>query len=57
MHMQIFAAYTCNRPSSVRGMVTHFDGLAPLVVIAVTRESSSSLLSFNFLTSDSVTRT
>jgi hypothetical protein len=37
-------------------MVTHFDGWLPFVVIAVINESSSSFLSFNFLTSDSMAR-
>ena len=47
---------TCNLPSSVLGIVTHFDGLAPFVVMAVTNDSNSSLLSFNFLTSDSTNK-
>lgn len=34
-------------------MVTHFDGRAPFVVMAVTSESSSSLLSLSFFTRDS----
>ena len=45
---------TWSRPSRVRGIVTHFVGWAPLVVMAVIRESSSSLFSFNFFTRDSI---
>ena len=45
---------TWSRPSSVRGIVTHFVGWAPLVVMAVIKESSSSLFSFNFFTRDSI---
>ena len=45
---------TWSRPSRVRGMVTHLVGWAPLVVMAVIRESSSSLFSFNFFTRDSI---
>ena len=48
--------FTCNLPSRVLCIVTHFDGWAPLVVIAVIRLSSSSLFSFNFLTRDSMAR-
>ena len=45
---------TWSRPSRVRGIVTHFVGWAPLVVMAVIKESSSSLFSFNFFTRDSI---
>ena len=45
---------TWRRPSSVRGMVTHLVGWAPLVVMAVINESSSSLFSLSFLTRDSM---
>ena len=38
----------------MRGIVTHLEGRAPLVVMAVTSDSSSSRLSLSFLTSDSV---
>lgn len=48
--------FTCNRPSSVRWMVTHLLGWAPFVVIAVINESNSSRFSFNFLTNDSIAR-
>lgn len=48
--------FTCNRPSSVRCMVTHLLGWAPFVVIAVINESNSSRFSFNFLTNDSIAR-
>ena len=41
---------TCNRPSKVLWMVTHFVGWAPLVVMAVIKLSNSSLFSFNFFT-------
>lgn len=37
-------------------MVTHLLGCAPFVVIAVISESSSSLFSFSFFTSDSIAR-
>lgn len=48
--------YTCKRPSNVRCMVTHLLGCAPLVVMAVMRESSSSFFSFSFLTKLSIAR-
>lgn len=47
---------TCSRPSSVRWMVTHLLGWAPLVVIAVMSESSSSFFSFSFFTRLSMAR-
>lgn len=47
---------TCNLPSKVLWIVTHLLGCAPLVVIAVISESSSSLFSLSFLTSDSMAR-
>ena len=37
-------------------MVTHFVGVAPLVVMAEIRLSNSSLFSFSFLTRDSIAR-
>lgn len=48
--------FTCNRPSSVRWIVTHLLGCAPFVVIAVINESNSSRFSFSFFTSDSMAR-
>lgn len=47
---------TCSRPSRVLWMVTHLLGWAPLVVIAVMRESSSSFFSFSFFTRLSMAR-
>lgn len=47
---------TCRRPSSVLWMVTHLLGWAPLVVMAVMRESSSSFFSFSFFTRLSMAR-
>ena len=49
-----FLPATCRRPSSVRCIVTHFVKCAPLVVMAVTKDSSSSLLSLSFFTNDSM---
>ena len=49
-----FLPATCRRPSRVRCIVTHFVRWAPFVVMAVTNDSNSSLLSFNFFTSDSI---
>lgn len=47
---------TCRRPSRVLWMVTHLLGWAPLVVMAVMRESSSSFFSFSFFTRLSMAR-
>ncbi len=47
---------TCRRPSSVLCMVTHLLGWAPLVVMAVISESSSSFFSFSFFTRLSMAR-
>lgn len=47
---------TCSRPSRVRWIVTHLLGWAPLVVIAVIKESSSSFFSFSFFTRLSIAR-
>jgi hypothetical protein len=41
---------TCNLPSSVLWIVTHFVGICPLDVTAATNASSSSFLSFSFFT-------
>ena len=48
----LLLSHTCSLPSNVRGIVTHFDGVVPLVVTAVISESSSSLdlLSLSFFT-------
>ena len=45
---------TCSRPSSVLGIVTHFDACSPWVVMANINPSSSSRFSFNFLTKLSI---
>ncbi len=50
------SALTCKRPSSVLCMVTHLLGWTPFVVIAVIRESSSSLFSLSFFTRLSMAR-
>lgn len=47
---------TWSRPSRVRWMVTHLLGWAPLVVMAVMSESSSSFFSFSFFTRLSMAR-
>jgi hypothetical protein len=45
-----FQSKTCNLPSSVRWIVTHFVGICPFVVTDATNASSSSFLSLSFLT-------
>ena len=64
-HRQIRAYITCGKPlrpatwslpSSVRWIVTHLEGWAPFVVMAVINESNSSLFSLSFLTNDSMAR-
>ena len=43
-------SHTCNLPSRVLWIVTHFEGWAPTVVIAVIRDSSSSVFLRSFFT-------
>ena len=47
---------TCNLPSRVLCIVTHFVGWAPFVVIAVIKLSSSSRFSLSFFTKLSIAR-